>query len=177
MLDDDQLAVAHQTRTRVHDDAIPGGHHGLAAAAGDADALAGGIPGRETVHQLALRRPAPRDGTPGRGRRGIRRCGGRRRRALRRRGARRRGRGARRRRAPATRAPPPPRWTGPARPGRGVDAPAPGVPPSRTTLLVPQAARTRLAATTSRATRNTRISRSLREAAARTPPSRFRCAR
>ena len=74
VLDDHQLPVADQSGARVHHHAIGRGPHGLAALAGDVDALPGGIPTGVAVEDLAIGRPAPGDAAAHRGwRRRLRR--------------------------------------------------------------------------------------------------------
>src|SRR5690606_21557735 len=43
VLDDDQLAIAHQARARIDHDAVGGRVHRLAGGAADVDTLAGGV--------------------------------------------------------------------------------------------------------------------------------------
>src|SRR5690554_1250314 len=81
VLDDDQLAVADQARTRIHHHAVAGSVHRLPGRTRDADALARGIAVDIAADQLAVGGPAPSDRTAcrrraGRLRRSLRRLDG-----------------------------------------------------------------------------------------------------
>src|SRR5690606_28043022 len=77
VLDDDELAVADQARTRIHHHAVAGGAHRCAGAAGQADALPGRVALDVPADELPVRGPAPGHGTGGRrGPGGLRRRAG-----------------------------------------------------------------------------------------------------
>ncbi len=59
MFDDDQLAVADQTGTRIHNHAIGRGQHRISSIAGDIKPLPGGVAGHETTDDIARGRPTP----------------------------------------------------------------------------------------------------------------------
>src|SRR5690606_20292462 len=59
VLDDDQFAIAHQARSRVHHHAVGGGAYRLPGIAGDADTLLRWITGDIASHHLPVGRPAP----------------------------------------------------------------------------------------------------------------------
>src|SRR5690606_33748533 len=61
VLDDDQLAIAHQARARIDHDAVGGRVHRLAGGAADVDTLAGGVAFDIGGDHRPLRRPLPAD--------------------------------------------------------------------------------------------------------------------
>src|SRR3546814_9617568 len=71
VLDDHQLAVADQARTRIHHHPARGRAHRLAAGPGDVDALPGRVARAVGADELPLGGPTPAEGAGSGGRRQI----------------------------------------------------------------------------------------------------------